>query len=111
MVDMTANLGRIVPTPEQVLSVINGDLILAKVVGTGLKALGMDVDTVSQDYGYAVAPARDAVFAALHDSAMMNVKQWAGDEGLAFDGGKMAQFVGVAIRDAWMGAFEPDLDR
>lgn len=111
MVDMTANLGRNVPTPEQVLSVINGDLVLAKAVGAGLQAIGRDVDTAAALDGYGEQHARDVVFAALQDSAMGNVKDWAGDEGYAFDGGKMNQFVGIAIRDAWMGAYAPDMER
>lgn len=111
MVDMTTFLGRPVPTPEQVISVINGDLVFARAVGLGLAAMDLPVDTIAQVDQYGVEASRNHVFAALQDSAMVNVKQWAGDEGFVFDGGTMVAFVGAAIREAWMGDLMPDLDR
>jgi hypothetical protein len=113
MVDSTFNLGRSVPTAREVLEVIRPDLRLAALIGPMLQSVLARVPAPA-DPAQPDAPivyvmeggdheAFDAVFDALREDALRNVKDWAGDLGKVYDGDKLRGFVAAALNEVCNG--------
>lgn len=111
MVDFTGiELGRQVATPDQVFSVIRAELRIAHVYGAAMidscrnNRLYADPDFNLLDGGDKAADL--SVWEALVESAMQNVKEWAGDEGVVYDREKLKGFIEMQLRNALSGLIE-----
>jgi hypothetical protein len=104
MVDLTTNLGRDVATAQQVLEVIRPELRIMRAHYQGEIAamragwLEASPDLELTDGGD--EHASGVVFAALQESAIESVGQWARDMDLVFDKAKVAEFIRCALIDA-----------
>ena len=101
MVDMTQSLGRDVTTTEEVLSLIRGDLRIARALYRGIiaevRAGRMEADPDLELTDGNDSHAFDRAFEALRASAYSNVTDWAGDEGKVFDKAKVQEFIRLAL--------------
>jgi hypothetical protein len=97
VIDINFNLGRNVPTAQQVIEVIRPELRMIRAFHMGVidrmraEQIQCDPDLNMTDGGDKVAAG--AVFAALRESAVGSVQQWARDIGLAYDKGRVEEFV------------------